>query len=91
MSLPVRFNKRAAAAEIFSLGLSDYLASGESVSNAVWSVASGPTLGTQTYNDTQTTCVVSGGTHGVSYAGTITITTDNGRTRVVPIVVSVND
>jgi len=58
-----------------------WLASGDTLDTSSWSSDAGITLVSDTFTDTQANVLISGGTSGVDYVVTNTITTDNGLTK----------
>lgn len=63
----------------FDWSAAGWLAEGETISSAVWSIKpDGPTISGESNTDTETACYVSGGTFGVEYVLTCTPTTSLG-------------
>lgn len=80
MSIIATYKKSSAAVLDYAINWSDFLA-GDSIATSTWAVSpSGLTIDSETETTTVTTVWVSGGTVGVEYLLTNTITTAGGRT-----------
>jgi hypothetical protein len=66
----------------YGFNFTDWLDSGELVSNSTWTTAAGLTLTNPAYSATVTKVYVSGGTVGTSYVLTNTVTTNSSPARI---------
>lgn len=75
----MRFVKDPDAALFYGFDWSEWLASGETISNSTWTVAAGITGTSPGYTTTSTSIKLSGGTDGSIYNVTNRITTSSGQ------------
>ena len=74
------FTKDPDAILDFSVDWSTWLNEGETITASAWTVPTGLTLDSSTFDDTGATAWLSGGTHRRTYTVTNRITTSDGRT-----------
>ena len=81
--LPVTAYKTVAEVLDYPLDYSEWL-EGSTISSSSWAVTpAGPTIGTPQITGNVTSCLLSGGTLGLTYTLTNTIVTATGKTRAV--------
>ena len=88
MSIPTKLKESAEVLDYTFDWASQYLVTGDTLSTSTWLVPTGITKNSDTFTTGTTTIWLSGGTDGVSYTITNTVTTAGGRTAVRQMVIS---
>jgi hypothetical protein len=85
------FTKDPSAVLDFGFDWSSWLATGETIESAVWTVPAGLTKGSSSISGAVTVIWLSGGDNGTNHRVTCRITTSQGRVDERSFVVTVND
>lgn len=75
----------------FTFKLTDWMPAGDTIAAVVWNVPAGLTKGATSFTDTTATIWLSGGIDGANYEIECTITTTQGRIKVVTMPISIRD